>query len=88
MVEASPAENELFRELADTWTHPLHGKAPVAGKGASLFPWTLFKAALSSHRALAQTIEARRKTLAPDAGGVKTAEQTTEDAALERLGTL
>ncbi|MEZ5372229.1 MAG: hypothetical protein R2704_05755 [Microthrixaceae bacterium] len=38
--------------------------APTPGKGRTLFPWTLFKAALSSHRVLGQTVNARRKTLA------------------------
>ena len=64
MVRATPAENALFAELADTWTHPVEGRAPVSGKAKRLFPWTLFKAALSSHKALAQTVENRRKRLA------------------------
>jgi len=38
LVDASPAENALFAELADTWTHPVAGKAPTSGKGRSLFP--------------------------------------------------
>jgi ERCC4-related helicase len=87
LVEASPAENALFQVLADTWTHPVGGAAPTSGKGARLFPWTLFKAALSSHHALAQTIENRRKTLAASADtttGLSPAQQA-EDAALEAL---
>ncbi|MEQ8717735.1 MAG: helicase-related protein [Acidimicrobiales bacterium] len=89
-VDASPAENAMFAELADTWTHPVEGKSPSSGSGSSLFPWTLFKAALSSHLALLQTVESRRKTLAraADEDGGLTAEQAVEDEALERLGAL
>jgi len=86
LVDAGPQENELFAELADVWTHPVAGKAPTSGKARSLFPWTLFKAALSSHHALAQTVEARRKTLASSAGvSGLTVEQQSEDDALVRL---
>jgi hypothetical protein len=91
LIEASAAENAMFAELANTWIHPASGTAPTSGKGRTLFPWTLFKAALSSHRALGETIAARRATLAkrdmPDVG-VNTAAISTEDAALERLGEL
>ena len=54
-VDPTAVEEAVFVELADTWIHPINGAAPVSGKGASLFPWTLFKAALSSHKALADT---------------------------------
>jgi superfamily II DNA or RNA helicase len=86
LVEASPNENALFGELADTWVHPVSGQAPASGKGRSLFPWTLFKAALSSHHALLQTIEARRKTIASSAvdGGLSK-DQRAEDDALDTL---
>jgi superfamily II DNA or RNA helicase len=85
LVHASPTENALFAELADTWTHPVDGAAPTSGKGRSLFPWTLFKAALSSHHALLQTIAARRKTLAGTDGGALGSEQRAEDEALNTL---
>lgn len=86
LVDASPGENALFAELADTWTHPVSGSAPTSGKGRSLFPWTLFKSALSSHHALLQTIEQRRKTLAASADGEAPGKaQQAEDAALEVL---
>ncbi len=86
LVDASSPENALFTELADTWTHPVSGAAPTSGKGRSLFPWTLFKAALSSHHALLQTIEARRKTLAASVpASDPTREQEAEDAALGTL---
>ena len=83
LVEASPAENALFAEIADVWTHPQQGTAPVSGGGRSLFPWTLFKSALSSHHALAQTIEQRRKTIAKEAA---TVDKDREDRALVSLG--
>lgn len=89
VVHPSPEEEELFAELSDTWVHPASGKAPVTGQGRSLFPWTLFKAALSSHRALLQTVENRRKTLARTAGDTALApDQRKEDDALERLAEL
>ena len=82
-VDPTPAEQAVFTELAEVWTHPPAGtKAPASGTGATLFPWTLFKAALSSHRALAATVRNRRKSLR-DAGG-----ELAEDAALARLGEL
>ena len=40
-------------KTSGSWTNPVAGKAPVSGPGRSLFPWTLFKSALSSHHALA-----------------------------------
>ncbi|MEZ5380501.1 MAG: DEAD/DEAH box helicase [Microthrixaceae bacterium] len=87
LIDASPAENALFAELADTWIYPASGTAPTSGKGRTLFPWTLFKAALSSHRALGQTVAARRKTLA-DRADAQSPESRAEDAALVRLDEL
>jgi ERCC4-related helicase len=86
-VEPTAPEQALFEELADTWTHPVSGSAPASGAGRSLFPWTLFKAALSSHHALAQTIEQRRKTLASASSstGGTSRDQEAEDRALETL---
>jgi len=86
LVKASRTENLLFDELADTWLYPKSGRGPARGPGRSLFPWTLFKAALSSHNALLQTIEARRKTIAGSTlDGQLSKEQRTEDVALETL---
>lgn len=83
-------EGAVFTELADTWIHPVDGTAPVSGRGASLFPWTLFKAALSSHKALAETVRKRRKSLRTgDGEGVlKDAARKAEDDALAELGQL
>lgn len=86
-VTPTPAEEAVFAELAHTWTHPPQGSsAPTSGSGATLFPWTLFKAALSSHRALAETVKNRRVSLRRH--GELAPEHAAEDAALERLGEL
>ncbi|MFJ9841637.1 DEAD/DEAH box helicase [Kitasatospora sp. NPDC101155] len=54
---AGPAEQRVFEELYDVWINPSDGRqAPVSGKGARLFPYTLLKSFLSSHAALAETI--------------------------------
>lgn len=91
-VPAGPAEEAVFAELVDTWLYPSSGKAPTSGKGSTLFPWILFKAFLSSHVALHQTVEERRKRIASDvvdaaenAGPAERTAKQTEDAALARL---
>ena len=61
LVAASPAEDAVATELADVWLHP-KGSSPCSG-GASLFPWTLAKAFLSSPPALAETITQRMSKL-------------------------
>ena len=87
-VDPTPSEQAVFDELASVWLHPPSGtKAPTSGTGATLFPWTLFKAALSSHRALAETVRNRRKTLA-DGGEITDPAKRAEDVALARLGEL
>ncbi len=86
-VTPSAAEEAVFAELASTWTHPPEGvSAPTSGSGATLFPWTLFKAALSSHRALAETVGTRRRSLRR--AGELLPEHADEDEALARLGGL
>lgn len=89
-VTPTPAEEAVFAEIADVWTHPRSGRAPTSGRGRTLFPWTLFKAALSSHQALAQTIENRRKALAQATGESDSSvtARSAEDEALERLAGL
>ena len=63
-VAATPAEEEVFAELTQVW---LAGEAreggPVVRKEGRLFPYTLLKAFLSSHRALSTTAANRLKTL-------------------------
>ena len=87
LIDATPLENELFSELADTWVHPISGQAPTSGKGRTLFPYTLLKSALSSHHALAATVTERRKRLAAGAEQIPP-EKLDEDEALARLGEL
>jgi Helicase conserved C-terminal domain/SNF2-related domain len=69
---ASAPERAVLVELA-RWV----AGAPTA-RGDQLFAWTLFKAFLSSHRALHDTIEARLKTLAKSG-------RTPESTALNAL---
>ncbi len=61
-VIPDPAQEEVLDELHHTWLHPPSGAGPVAGQGAQLVPWTLFKASLSSPAALRQTIKTRQAT--------------------------
>jgi len=85
-VAPTPAEQRVFTELAEVWTHPPEGtKAPTSGTGATLFPWTLFKAALSSHKALAETVRNRRWNLRGPGGVLTDGSKEPEDLALARL---
>ena len=84
-VTASPAEEAVIDELAETWLYPRGGRAPNRG-GDPLFPYTLLKAFLSSHHALAETIGNRRKRLAEHVPHHADAQR--EDAALAQLDTL
>ncbi len=81
-VTPSPPERTVLDELHDVWLHP-PGVAPVSGKGRALFPWTLFKAFLSSPSALRASIGRRQDTLAG-----KGAEAAAERDALARLDEL
>lgn len=79
LVAASGPENAVARELDEVWLHPAGGRSPYSGENASLFPWTLAKAFLSSPAALRKSIDERRVRIRhhPGAGD--------EDAALLRL---
>ncbi|WP_084701898.1 DEAD/DEAH box helicase [Cryptosporangium arvum] len=57
---ATPAEEAVFDALAAEWL-PADGKPSVSA--ARLFPYTLFKAFLSSHKALLETVGQREQTL-------------------------
>lgn len=59
LVPASDAENEVARELDAVWLHPAAGTSPYSGSAATLFPWTLAKAFLSSPAALLESIKER-----------------------------
>lgn len=57
---ATPAEEAVLDELYGTWLRPPEGHtAPVSGAGSRLFPVTLLKAFLSSHKALLETLDGR-----------------------------
>ncbi|MET8283602.1 SNF2-related protein [Micromonospora sp. NPDC005174] len=82
LVSASPAENAVARELEDVWLWPPDRRTPYSGPNASLFPWTLAKAFLSSPAALGETIRQRLSRLGHDVAA------TRERAALDRLASL
>lgn len=66
LVPATPAEDAVADELAQTWLWPGRGGSPYSGQNASLFPWTLAKAFLSSPAALKETINGRLGRLGTD----------------------
>jgi superfamily II DNA or RNA helicase len=84
VVQASAIENEIAVELDEVWLHPRSGRSPYSGDNASLFPWTLMKAFLSSPAALSASVRERRRRLGDDL----TPEQRAEDDALARLADL
>jgi ERCC4-related helicase len=61
---AAPKEEKIFDELVTTWFGP---KAPGVTRERRLFPYTLLKAFLSSHKALSTTAKNRIKNTADDA---------------------
>jgi superfamily II DNA or RNA helicase len=64
LVPTSPVEDEIAVELEDTWLWPTSGHSPYSGKGgATLFPWTLAKAFLSSPAALRESVRNRIRAL-------------------------
>ncbi|WBB80415.1 helicase-related protein [Micromonospora sp. WMMD882] len=73
---ASPVEEQIFDELTDVWLAGKWSDEAVTGQHR-LFPYTLLKSFLSSHRALYETVTNRRRR----ATG-------TEAAALDRLAAL
>lgn len=84
-VTPTPQEHAVLDELHNTWLHPSGGQAPVTGKGRTLFPWTLFKAFLSSPDALRASIARRLDSLGKRTDGQDSTRETT---ALERLDEL
>ena len=71
---ATAAEEAIFRELTTSW---LAKDGVSAGAGRRLLPYTLIKSFLSSHRALADTVDNRLNT--------QHSTDTAERAALTRL---
>ena len=84
LVPAGPAENELAAELEHTWLYPASGRNPYAGTHATLFPWTLAKAFLSSPAALRASIAERITRL----GATPSSAQQREAVALNTLDRL
>ena len=82
LVPATPAEDAIARELEDVWLWPADGQVPYSGQNASLFPWTLAKAFLSSPSALRTTVVDRRNRLGDGAAADR------ERVALDRLADL
>ena len=78
-VSPTSAERVVLRELEDVWLHPT-GDPVIEGKGRQLFPWTLYKAFLSSPRALRASIARRLRTIDND--------RDRESVALQRLDDL
>ncbi|MFC5751068.1 DEAD/DEAH box helicase [Actinomadura rugatobispora] len=59
---ATPKEERIFEELTQVWLDgPERTGGPLAGPDRRLFPYTLLKAFLSSHVALASTVGRRLK---------------------------
>lgn len=82
-VVPTPAEADVLRELETTWLHP-EGASVVTGQGRQLFPWTLFKAFLSSPKALRSSISRRLSTVgepsAPEVKALQRLDELTEKA--------
>jgi len=84
LVDASPAENEVARELDTVWLHAVSGGSPYSGSASQLFPWTLAKAFLSSPAALRESVHERIGRISKQ----PTAAQQREIAALRTLEAL
>jgi len=79
LIPATPAENAIAHELENVWLWPVNKRTPYSGQNATLFPWTLAKAFLSSPAALEESVTQRLKRLGEDAAA------DTEREALQRL---
>ncbi|ASU82937.1 helicase [Nocardiopsis gilva YIM 90087] len=84
---ASAAEEAVFDELTRVWLRgDGRGGGPVVRPERRLFPYTLVKAFLSSHRALATTIDNRLASMTVrDTGALKEGQDEREFAALQDL---
>jgi ERCC4-related helicase len=82
-VVPTPAEADVLHELENTWLHP-EGASVVTGQGRQLFPWTLFKAFLSSPKALRSSIARRLSTIGessvPETKALQRLDELTEKA--------
>lgn len=86
---ATPAEEAVLAELAQVWMAGTREEGAVVRKERRLFPYTLLKAFLSSHVALAATIHNRLRTIThTETGLLKDGEDQREHEALQSLGEL
>ncbi|HEY9289792.1 MAG TPA: helicase-related protein [Microlunatus sp.] len=83
LVQASPMENAVARELDEVWLHPRSGRSPHSGRN-HLFGWTLAKAFLSSPAAMAESLQNRIRAICDD----PSEDQQVELRALESLDAL
>ncbi|OEU96563.1 DEAD/DEAH box helicase [Streptomyces oceani] len=82
-AEATPAEEKVFEELARVWL-PADGAPSVSD--VPLFPYTLLKSFLSSHKALVATVDSRIRTLGKKAEESGDAQAVSAElTALQRL---
>ncbi|MBV7695015.1 DEAD/DEAH box helicase [Streptomyces sp. TRM70350] len=83
---ATPAEEKIFEELAQVWLPQDPDQRSVSE--SRLFPYTLLKSFLSSHVALASTVDTRIRTLKAKEDTEGGAGAEAELAALRRLNDL
>ena len=78
-VKPTSAERAVLDALQHTWLRPEFETSPTSGQGARLFPWTLFKAYLSSARALRETIKERKPGTEREQEALGTLDQLAEE---------
>ncbi|WP_439381542.1 SNF2-related protein [Amycolatopsis lexingtonensis] len=83
LVEATDPEQKVFAELAERWI-PADRETPSVSTDP-LFPYTLFKAFLSSHQAMLETIGTRLTTLGKPVIHRNEQARRAEQAALQDL---
>lgn len=86
LVEATDPERKVFTELAERWI-PADQEIPSVSADP-LFPYTLFKAFLSSHQAMLETIGTRLATLDKPSNARNEQARWAERAALRDLQAL
>ncbi|MCK0517655.1 DEAD/DEAH box helicase [Williamsia sp. DF01-3] len=79
-VKPTPAEMDVLRELENVWLRP-PGESVITGQGRQLFPWTLYKAFLSSPRALRASVGRRLKNIDGGSGREADALRRLDDLA-------
>ncbi|WP_163508971.1 DEAD/DEAH box helicase [Fodinicola acaciae] len=81
-IEAKATAKELavFEELASSWIPRDQDERSVSGH--QLFPYTLFKSFLSSHKAMQETIATRLRTIDRQAAGKESPRKAEQEALL------